>query len=302
MLILCCHLGMRAQDFTDLTADEVRIDSLLPVYTWQKPLGRYYADSVYTVSIEYPEFEEMTKAEIERYQKISGKPLGEWPEITQTVGVSRKQGVLDVSFVPLVFRDGKYQKLVSFKLNVRGTRKEERGERNVRRAGESERYAEHSVLRDGSWAKISIPESGIYQLTDALLKKAGFADPSKVKIYGYGGALQPEKLTGDYLAETDDLREVPTITIGGRRLFYGVGPVTWAARDALTRTRNPYSDVGCYLLTASDGEPLTVDSAAFAAAYYPSNNDFHSLYEVDDFAWYHGGRNLYDKTLYKVGV
>ena len=302
MLILCCHLGMRAQDFIDLTADEVRIDSLLPVYTWQKPLGRQYADSVYTVKIEYPEFEEMTKAEIERYQKISGKPLGEWPEITQTVGVSRKQGVLDVSFVPLVFRDGKYQKLVSFKLNVRGTRKEERGERNVRRAGESERYAEHSVLRDGSWAKISIPESGIYQLTDALLKKAGFADPSKVKIYGYGGALQPEKLTGDYLAETDDLREVPTITIGGRRLFYGVGPVTWAARDALTRTRNPYSDVGCYLLTASDGEPLTVDSAAFAAAYYPSNNDYHSLYEVDDFAWYHGGRNLYDKTLYKAGV
>ena len=119
MLILCCHLGMRAQDFIDLTADEVRIDSLLPVYTWQKPLGRQYADSVYTVKIEYPEFEEMTKAEIERYQKISGKPLGEWPEITQTVGVSRKQGVLDVSFVPLVFRDGKYQKLVSFKLNVR---------------------------------------------------------------------------------------------------------------------------------------------------------------------------------------
>ena len=60
--------------------------------------------------------------------------------------------------------------------------------------------------------------------------------------------------------------------------------------------------MGCYLLTESDGEPLTVDSAAFANAYYPSNNDYHSLYEVDDFAWYHGGRNLYDKTLYKIGT
>ena len=297
VLLLCCRLSVGAQGFVDLTADEVRIDSLLPVYTWQKPLGRHYADSTYTVSIEYPEFEEMTKAEIARYQAISGAPLGALPEITQSIGVSRKQGVLDVSFVPLVCRDGKYQKLVSFKLNVQA----KAVGRPLRRAS-SERYAAHSVLREGSWARISIPESGIYQLTDALVKKAGFSDPSKVKIYGYGGALQPEQLTGDYLAETDDLQEVPTVTIGGRRLFYGVGPVTWAAKDALTRTRNPYSDNGCYLLTENDAEPLTVDSAAFAAAYYPSNNDYHSLYEVDDFAWYHGGRNLYDKTLYKTGT
>lgn len=296
VLLLCCHLGVKAQEFIDLTADEVRIDSLLPVYTWQKSLGRNYADSTYTVSIEYPEFEEMTKAEIARYQQISGAPLGELPEITQSIGVSRKQGVLDVAFVPLVFRDGKYQKLVSFKLKVQA----KAINRSLRRAGEGQRYAEHSVLREGSWAKISIPESGIYHLSDAVIKKAGFANPSKVKIYGYGGALQPEHLTGDYLAATDDLQEVPTVTIGGRRLFYGVGPVTWASKEALARTRNPYSNMGCYLLTESDGEPLTVDSAAFANAYYPSNNDYHSLYEVDDFAWYHGGRNLYDKTLYKI--
>ena len=298
MLLLCCHLSVKAQEFIDLTADEVRIDSLLPVYTWQKSLGRYYADSTYTVSIEYPEFEEMTKAEIVRYQKISGAPLGELPEIMQSIGVSRKQGVLEVSFVPLVFRDGKYQKLVSFKLNVQA----KSISRSLRRAGEGQRYAEHSVLREGSWAKISIPESGIYHLSDALLKKAGFSNPSRVKIYGYGGALQPEQLTGDYLAATDDLQEVPTITVGGRRLFYGVGPVTWASKNAYTRTRNPYSNSGCYFLTESEGEPLTVDSTAFINTYYPSNNDYHSLYEVDNFAWYHGGRNLYDKTLYKIGT
>ena len=298
MLLLCCHLGMKAQGFVDLTADEVRIDSLLPVYTWQKPLGRHYADSIYTVNIEYPEFEEMTKAEIARYQTISGAPLSDLPEITQSIGVSRKQGVLDVAFVPLVFRDGKYQKLVSFKLNVQAKAIGS----SLRRAGIGNRYTEHSVLQHGSWVKISIPESGIYHLSDALLKKAGFSNPSRVKVYGYGGALQPERLTGDYLSATDDLQEVPTITIGGRRLFYGVGPVTWASKNAVTRTRNPYSDNGCYFLTENEGEPLTVDSAAFVATYYPSNNDYHSLYEVDDFAWYHGGRNLYDKTLYKTGT
>ena len=128
MLLLCCWLKVGAQGFVDLTADEVRIDTLLPVYTWQKPLGRHYADSIYTVSIEYPEFEEMTKAEIARYQAIIGEPLNALPEITQSIGVSRKQGVLDVSFVPLVYRDGKYQKLVSFKLKVTPTPSPSRGE------------------------------------------------------------------------------------------------------------------------------------------------------------------------------
>ena len=238
----------------------------------------------------------MTKEDVRRYQVISGEPLPELPEVVQTIGVARKQGVLDVSLVPLVFREGKYQKLVSFKLNV-----ETRAASRARtRGADSERYAEHSVLQSGTWAKISIPESGIYQLTDGLVKKAGFSDPSKVKIYGYGGALQPESLTGEYLEATDDLKEVPTTIINGRRLFYGVGPVTWETKDALVRTRNPYSNNGYYFLTESDDEPLTMDNEAFVAAYYPANENYHQLYEVDDFAWYHGGRNLFQKAAYTV--
>ena len=281
-----------------MTADEVRIDTLLPVFTWQKQLGAQYADSIYSVTIEYPEFIEMSKEDIRRYREISGVPLPELPVVTQTVGVARKQGVLDVSLVPLAFRDGKYRKLVSFKLNV-----EARAVSRARtRDAGSERYAEHSVLQSGTWAKISIPESGIYQLTDALIKKAGFSDPSKVKLYGYGGALQPESLTGDYLVATDDLKEVPTTTINGRRLFYGVGPVTWESRDALVRTRNPYSNKGYYFLTESDEEPLTMTSEDFTDANYPANENYHLLYEVDDFAWYHGGRNLFQKTAYTIGT
>ena len=297
-MLLCGCLKAEAQEFFNLTAEEVRIDSLLPVFSWQKQLGAQYADSVYTVKIEYPEFIPMTKEDVRRYQVISGEPLPELPEVVHTIGVARKQGVLDVSLVPLVFRDGKYQKLVSFKLNV-----EARAANRARtRGADSERYAEHSVLQSGTWAKISIPESGIYQLTDGLVKKAGFSDPSKVKIYGYGGALQPESLTGDYLTATDDLKEVPTTTINGRRLFYGVGPVTWEAKDALVRTRNPYSNNGYYFLTESDDEPLTMDNEAFVAAYYPANENYHQLYEVDDFAWYHGGRNLFQKAAYTVGT
>ena len=304
---------MRAQEYFSLTASEVRIDSLLPVFTYQKKLGSHYADSLWHVSIEYPLFEDMSAADIRRYQQVSGKPLPSWPEITQSIGVTRKQGVLEVSFVPLVYRDGKYQKLVEFKLNVVATAKART------RGGDSpaERYAGHSVLQSGTWAKIRIPESGFYQLTDAFIKKAGFSDPSKVKIYGYGGALQPEQLTGDYLSETDDLKEVPTCVIDGRRLFYGVGPVGWESPTDTRRIRNPYSDYGYYFLTDGEpasnpsqaedslmtqGTPLYVNQDDFVAAYYPTANDYHDLYEVDDYAWYHGGRNLFDKTLYTIGT
>ena len=164
------------------------------------------------------------------------------------------------------------------------------------------RYAEHSVLREGNWAKIRVSESGFYHLSDALIKKAGFSDASRVKIYGYGGALQPEKLTADYLTNTDDLQEVPTCTIGGKRVFYAVGPVNWDNKESLARTRNPYSDYGYYFLTEADDEPLTTDSATMVSTNYPASNDYHQLYEVDDYSWFHGGRNLFDKTLFAIGT
>ena len=62
---------------------------------------------------------------------------------------------------------------------------------------QNERYADHSVLANGRWVKVRVPETGIYQLTDQMLRQAGFTDPERVKVYGYGGALQPEKLTAD---------------------------------------------------------------------------------------------------------
>ena len=164
------------------------------------------------------------------------------------------------------------------------------------------RYAEHSVLREGNWAKISVAESGFYELTDELVRKAGFSDARRVKIYGYGGALQPERLTGDYLTASDDLKELPTCTMNVKRVFYGVGPVNWYNKESLARTRNPYADYGYYFLTESEDEPLTTDSATLVGQHYPANHDYHQLYEVDNYAWYHGGRNLFDKTLYTIGT
>ena len=62
MLWMCFWLTAEAQAIFDLTASQVKIDSLLPVFTWQKQLGPRYMDSTYTVSIAYPEFIDMSEA------------------------------------------------------------------------------------------------------------------------------------------------------------------------------------------------------------------------------------------------
>ena len=293
LLLLCAVLKAGAQEFVNLTASEVRIDSVLPLYYHNIPLGANYADSIYSVSIDYPEFIDMSEADIRRYEAISdGAPLPALPEVHQYIGVSRRQGTLCVSFIPLVFREGKYQKLVSFRLSLSAETKAA-ARANTQK---SSPYASHSVLASGRWAKISVSETGVYQLTEQLVRRAGFSNLNKVKVYGYGGALQPEVIRSEYLSATDDLQEVPTCTIGGRRLFHAVGPVGWEKATSTERIRNPYSDVGCYFITESDEEPLTVDSAQFVSSFYPTTNDYHSLYEVDDYAWYHSGRNLYEST------
>ncbi len=295
--MLCCCLTIGAQRFYNLTAPQVKVDSVLPVVSYAIPLYDNYADSTYSISIEYPEFIPMSDADVKHYQQITKEALPKLPKVNQQISISRKKASLEVSLVPLVYRNKKYQKLVSFMLKVKAKAINKKSV--CRRAADGNRYADHSVLQEGTWVKICIPQTGIYQLSNDLLQKAGFANSSKVKIYGYGGGLQPEKLTADYLTQTDDLQEVPTCHVGGRRLFHATGPVTW--NDRHQRIRNPYSINGYYFLTESDSEPLTVSQEEFLATYYPLEDDYNTLYEVDDYAWYQGGRNLYDATQLTAG-
>ena len=60
MATLLLSVMAHAQHFFNLTADEVKIDSVLPCFSYQQALGPHYADSVYEVNIAYPEFMEMS--------------------------------------------------------------------------------------------------------------------------------------------------------------------------------------------------------------------------------------------------
>ena len=326
LLLLASCFGANAQRFLNLASSQVEVDSVLPEFTYAIPLYDNYDDSLYTVSILYPEFIDMTRNDIANYERLSNEPLPEMPVVKQQIAVSRKKAMLETYFCPLVKRDGKYQILVSFMLKVEAKAKASTTKGNetfakgngamanindafgnnalAKNSSAAERYAANSILATGKWAKIRVPSSGIYQITESLIRKAGFSSLSKIKVYGYGGNLQAERLDGNTLKELDDLKEVTTYDRGKSRLFYARGPVSWSSPTATRRTRNPYSDYGYYFITEttnSEEEPLKADSAAFISAFYPSNNDYHSIYEVDGYAWYHGGRNLYDSKVISSG-
>lgn len=297
-VLLCSVAPLAAQKFYNLTAQQVKIDSVMPRFACMAPLPEGYADSVYTATIAYPDYIDMTEADIRRYQQLTTVLPPDAPQIEQHLVTTRRQGALEVSLCPVVYRQGRWQLLVSFMLDVQ-SRPLSRAARKQQRAQAipaSQRYAANSVLSSGQWAKIRVAESGIYQLTDALVRRAGFSDLSKVRIYGYGGALLDEQLSADDLQAHDDLREVPTCLVGGKRLFYAQGPVSWTSASATQRTRNPYSQYGYYFITQTDDAPTMVDSTQFVGNIYPSAADYHWLHEVDNYAWYHGGRNLYENT------
>ncbi len=296
---------MASQRFYNLTYEQVKIDSVLPNFACSLPLYDNYDDSVYTVSILYPEFVDMTENDVVQYNRLSGAALSEMPVVMQNISVERKKASLEVQFMPLTFRDKKYKILVSFMLKVEAKAKKSSKEKSLQFtrsvSQSSSRYVTSSVLSTGNWAKIRVPASGVYQITDALIKKAGFTDLGKVKVYGYGGALQNEVLLDSELVQHDDVKEVPICVVNGKYLFHAQGPVSWSSNTASQRIRNPYSDYGYYFITQNDENPITVDSLTFLNSFYPSADDYHSLYEVDGYAWYQGGRNLYDTEAISVG-
>ena len=305
IVLLSCWVSVLsavAQLQFSLRTDESQVDSVLPHFTFVQPLPDGYADSIYSFTIEYPEFAPMKRREARRYKNLTGRPLPDWPVMDSYVGVSRRKGKLYGSFVPLLRRDGKNLKMTDFTVVVSARPKDTASQRKAapRRASQ---MATQSRMATGRWVKICVPATGFYQLSDSLLLAAGFDDPGRVGVYGYGGALQPEAFSPDYLSDTDDLPRVPLCKLGGRRVFYAVGPVGWETpEESALRVVNPYSSVGCYFLSDVEAAPEMLDSASFVSSSYPTAADYHALYEVDDFSWYHGGRNLYDHRLFGDGV
>lgn len=118
-------------------------------------------------------------------------------------------------------------------------------------------FAGDSRLSKGRWVKIKVKDTGVHQITDIELKEMGFADPSKVAVFGFPAvSLSDYKLTE---RTPDDLPPVPAIRHGEKLIFYGEADVrndiyqngssATGINLPVRVTRNFYADFGTYFLT-----------------------------------------------------
>ena len=119
-------------------------------------------------------------------------------------------------------------------------------------AAKAATYAESSVLSSGKWVKVKVEDTGIYQITASTISGWGFSDISKVKVFGYGGAMISEVMGDGYV---DDLPQVPVLRQNNKILFYAQSNVSWTSGSGkllYQQVQNPYASAGYYFITDRD--------------------------------------------------
>lgn len=110
-------------------------------------------------------------------------------------------------------------------------------------------YVAHSALSEGRWVRINVNSTGMHLVPDATLRAMGFADPTKVKVYGTGGMMLPEYLDNSV---PDDLPPVPSVKTSKGIVFFGMDDVNWSAQSGsvpYTHFLNAYSSDSYYFLS-----------------------------------------------------
>ena len=173
--------------------------------------------------------------------------------------------------------------------------------------------AYHSVLREGTWYRLSVVQEGVYKLNYYTLQAMGInmevLNPNQIRIFGNPSGALPEKNGVD---RYDDLSELALYVSGAEDgsfdeddyvLFYGQEPTRWKLDgDKYKRERNYYCDSTYYFLcvdSGSDGmrieekESLSVEDATTIVTEFP---DFQ-WHEEETMSPYNIGRNWFGETL-----
>lgn len=160
-------------------------------------------------------------------------------------------------------------------------------------------YAEHSVLKTGHWIRVSVTSDGPVLIPTATLRQWGFANPERVRVFGYGGKRISDVLTiGNYV---DDLPQLQTIVEPKGVIFYAEGPEDCVTRaDGMVLGRvNPFSQHSYYYITEDDGRfavrPIAADSVRTDASALTVVSSFRQAlrHEVDKVNYEQSGHNLY---------
>lgn len=169
------------------------------------------------------------------------------------------------------------------------------------------RYTQSSVLSTGKWAKVSIEHPGVFKISAAFLKNAGFSGsiPSaNISFFGTGGGVLPESnqpMIGDDLPEVAiELYDGGDGMFDGSDyfLFYAPGPDQWIF-NPITREfefrKNPYSDQSYYFINIGNaqGKRITELPVVLNPGTVVVEFDEHYRHELDSINFLKSGKEWY---------
>ena len=163
-----------------------------------------------------------------------------------------------------------------------------------------------SALQSGTWAKVSVTESGIYKITYEDLAKWGFSDINSVAVYGNGAGPNSLMNTTDI---PDTLHPIAISVVTGNDavfnsgdyiLFYGQSPNVWtfdANQKTFSHIKNRLSDKNYYFITTNKKPTIISESESSDAATTSSNSyDNLQFYEKDDVNPISSGQNYFESV------
>ncbi|KAA3625939.1 MAG: hypothetical protein DWQ02_20680 [Bacteroidetes bacterium] len=227
---------------------------------------------------------------------VADEHLSERLIFKTTIGRDRNDYYGKIAFVPIVKRNGQYQRLINFQFNIRFIPEPTitlRGPENT----------ETSALADGDIYKLAISQTGIHKLTYSFLKDEmnidiDNVDPKTIKIYGNEGGMLPSYSETE---RVDDLTE-NAIWIQGQDdgsfdsgdyiVFYAEGPNKWyydSDDQIFNRKQNIYDTRNFVFLKISAGNGLRVqeESSLPSADYSTSQFDDYYRFEEETLNVYH---------------
>lgn len=122
---------------------------------------------------------------------------------------------------------------------------------------DSSGYRSSSVLAQGKWVKVRVGKTGMQEIAVEDLEKAGFGDPQKVVVFGYGGAADKNGILSEENMFLDDLNPVYSEIINDKLVFYGESGLKYdrTGGGKASVSENYSSLYGYYFLTDSRRRP-----------------------------------------------
>ncbi len=222
--------------------------------------------------------------------KIDPSLISSKIEIKSSIEADRNKFISKIGFIPLINENGKIKFLESCKLEIK------EGKTTEVSTPRAPPLTFNSVLEDGEIIKIAVIENGMHKISYQFLKdnldsNIDNIDPKKIKLFGNGGGMLPNRVDSE---RQDDLLENCIEIVGGEDgsfdnndyiLFYAEGPsktIVDEKANLLHIPMNVYDTKNYYFLkiASSNGKRVNEKNSVQNTTF--TSNGFNDIIKLEE--------------------